>query len=139
MNFGHINRRKESAMALLPSEKFSEIHNEVLAATQPATELERWFASEIAYATWELERVRANTAATHAEARLCSASNRASRNWNRARKELTRLQTARVNPASRVPVAKRASAQLIDNLLDQLVAGTAPADTISILARQEAA
>jgi len=46
---------------------------EVAAATQPATELERWFANEITHATWELERVRANKSNTDAELRLNSA------------------------------------------------------------------
>ena len=84
-------------MPLLPPSRFAELHMEVAAATQPVTELERWFANEITHATWELERVRANKSHVDAESRLNDAYSRASRNWNRARKELGKLQTARVN------------------------------------------
>lgn len=83
-------------MPLLPPSRFAELHLEVAAATQPVTELERRFANEITHATWDLERVRANNAQA-TEARPNDASARAARNWNRARNELAKLQTARVN------------------------------------------
>jgi len=63
---------------------------------RPATPLERIFANEVAYATWELERVRELAANNpDAEATLNATYTRAARNWTRARRELQRLQTAR--------------------------------------------
>lgn len=63
---------------------------------RPATPLERIFAHEVAYATWELERVRELAANNpDAEATLNATYTRAARNWTRARRELQRLQTAR--------------------------------------------
>jgi hypothetical protein len=83
---------------------------ELAAAAQPATGLEHWFANEITYAAWELERVRANKSATAAESRLNDAYNRASRNWHRARKELAKLQTARVNHVARLSPSRQEAA-----------------------------
>lgn len=74
---------------------------------RPGTPLERIFAHEIAYATWELERVRELSNNPAAEAPLAAAYNRASRNWSRARKELQRLQTARLNLFLRVEESLR--------------------------------
>ena len=99
-------------MPLLPPSRFAELHMEVAATTQPATELERWFANEITHATWELERVRANKSNTDAELRLNSAYSRATRNWNRARKELTKLQTARVNHVIRLTPERQETAKI---------------------------
>lgn len=74
---------------------------------RPATPLERIFAHEVAYATWELERVREHANNPAAEAALGATYNRASRNWARARKELQRLQTARLNLFLRVEESLR--------------------------------
>ena len=63
---------------------------------RPATPLERIFANEVAYATWELERVRELANNQDAEAALNAAYARASRNWTRARRELQRIQSARL-------------------------------------------
>ena len=84
-----------------------DLETRVIEELRPATELERLLASEIAYASWELERVRANTANTPAEQRLNAAYSRASRNWNRARKELQSLQVARFNHFTRLPTRFR--------------------------------
>jgi len=97
-------------MALLPPARLAEIHSEVTAATQPATELERWFANEITQATWELERVRANKSNVAAEPRLNDAYNCATRNWTRARKELARIQTSRVNHGIRLSPSRQKEA-----------------------------
>ena len=64
---------------------------------RPATPLERIFANEVAYATWELERVRELANNQDAEAALNATYTRAARNWTRARRELQRLQTARTS------------------------------------------
>lgn len=99
-------------MPSLSPARLAELEAEVLAATQPASELERFFASEVAYATWELERVRANTSATQAESRLNSYYGRASRNWNRARKELTGIQSTRTTHQTRLtPGFRRLASQ----------------------------
>ena len=97
-------------MPLLPPSRFAELHREVAAATQPLTGLERWFAGEIAHATWELERVRANNAHAAAEPRLHDAHSRATRNWNRARNGLAILQTARINHVIRLTPSRQKEA-----------------------------
>ena len=142
-------------MPLLPSTRFAELHMDVAAATQPATELERWFANEIAHATWELERVRANKSNTDAELRLNTAYSRATRNWNRARKELTSLQSARVNHVIRLTPERQESAKLtpladparvrqpklagdmLDHALDGIQNGTLTSAALKIVAEQE--
>jgi len=92
---------KENYMPSTNPPSLEAIAAEIDAATRPATALERFFASEVAYAKWELDRVRAHKSNTGAEAFLNSAYSRASRNWNRARKELTALQSIRVNRVTR--------------------------------------
>ncbi|MFN0106577.1 MAG: hypothetical protein ACKV2U_31345 [Bryobacteraceae bacterium] len=89
-------------MSVLPPSRFTELEQEIQAAAQPATHLERWFANEVALASFELERVRSNTSNTVAESRLNAAYSRAARNWSRARKELQLLQTARTNHRTRL-------------------------------------
>ena len=124
-------------------------------AAQPATELERWFANQIAYANWELDRVRANTSNTDAEPRLNAAYSRASRNWNRARKELATLQSARTNHATRLsptrqqvaaatPLADPARApqpklagKMIDHTIDLICAGVITSKAMSLVVEQE--
>ena len=97
-------------MPLLTPSRFAELQMEVSAATQPITELERWFANEITHASWELERVRANTSNAAAEPRLHDAYSHATRNWNRARNELAKLQTARINHVIRLTPSRQKEA-----------------------------
>ena len=84
------------------SQSLAALVNRVEAELRPATALERWFANEIAYASWELARVRHNSGHVAAEATLTAVYNRAARNWNRARKEFKRLQTTRANQLLRL-------------------------------------
>ena len=131
-------------MPLLPPSRFAELHMEVAAATQPVTHLERWFANEITHATWELERVRANKSHVDAESRLNDAYNRASRNWNRARKELGKLQTARVNHVIRLTPERQEAAKIaplagpmLDHALDRVQEGSLSSRALKIVAEQE--
>lgn len=91
-------------------ESLTTLEAQVEAELRPATALERWFASEIAYAFWELARVRHNANQVAAEPTLTAVYNRASRNWNRARKEFKRLQTARANQQVRIHEGLRQTA-----------------------------
>ena len=130
---------------------------ELDAIAQPANTLERWFASEIEYASRELDRVRANTNNTEAELRLNAAYSRASRNWNRARKELQTLQNARIAHAtrltegrqltakaapladpSRIPQPRMATNNMIDHLIQQIGTGMMDPNSITIVQEQEA-
>ena len=141
-------------MSLLPATRLLEICLETDAATRPLTELERFFTHQMAYAAWELERVRANAANIEAEPRLLATQNRANRNWNRARKQLAKLQAARVShatrlsrtrqqvaaatplaDAARVPMPKAASAYM-DHAIEAVVAGAA-GSLSSLIAEQE--
>jgi hypothetical protein len=92
------------------SQSLATLEAQVEAELRPATNLERWFAKEIAYASWELGRVRHNGDKVAAEATLTAVYNRASRNWNRARKELKRIQTTRANQLLRLHEQHRATA-----------------------------
>jgi len=134
----------------------SSLEAQAIAELRPATHLERWFASEIAYAKWELDRVRDNRNHTAAEPRLLAAYNRASRNWNRARRELESLQKTRVNQstllspsraqaAERTPLADPARSPqpklgrpMVDHLLKLISTGILDTKAIRITARQEA-
>ena len=91
-------------------EPLATLVNRVEAELRPATALERWFASEIAYASWELARVRHNADQVAAEPTLAAVYSRASRNWNRARKEFKRLQTTRANQQVRLDEGLRQTA-----------------------------
>lgn len=91
-------------------EPLATLVTKVEAELRPATALERWFANEIAYASWELARVRHNTNQVAAEPTLTAVYSRASRNWNRARKELKRLQTTRANQQIRLDEGLRQTA-----------------------------
>lgn len=143
-------------MSVLPPSKYAELQDEFAAATRPATELERWFADQIAYAAWELERVRVNKSNTAAESRLNAAYSRASRNWARARKELQSLQSARVNHVTRLSPTRRQAAAvtpladparapqpkladpMIDHMLDLVQAGVASSRALRLIPEQEA-
>ena len=94
-------------MAKLHPARYIEIDTEVGAATRPLTELEKFFALELTHATWELERVRANQSEVNAESRLHATYSRAARNWNRARRELATLQSARVSHATRLAPSRQ--------------------------------
>jgi hypothetical protein len=143
-------------MPLLPPARFAELHLEVIAATRPVSALESWFAAEVTYATWELERVRANAAIEPAEPRLNAAHSRATRNWSRARKELAALQSARTShatrlspgrqalatatplaDASRVPMPKLAG-PILDHALDLVQSGGIAPHSLRIVNEQEA-
>lgn len=142
-------------MPLLPPSRLAELHMEVTAATQPVTERERWFTNEITHATWELERVRANKSNVAAELRLNDAFNRATRNWNHARKELSKIQTARVNHVIRLtperqeaatvaPLADPARVRapklagpMLDHALDRIQEGSLSNRALKIVAEQE--
>lgn len=143
-------------MAKLPPARFIELNIEAANATQPLTELEKFFALELTHASWELERVRANQPATAAELRLHAAYTRASRNWNRARRELAALQAARVSHASRlspsrqqtaaatpladatrVPMPKLAN-KMADLTLELIQKGNLPVEAVRLMSEQEA-
>ncbi len=142
-------------MPLLPPSRFAELHMELAAATQPVTHLERWFANEITHATWELERIRANKSNVEAESRLNDAYNRAARNWNRARKELGKLQSARVNHVIRLTPERQDAAKIapladparvripklagpmLDHALDRVQEGSLSSRALKIVAEQE--
>ena len=143
-------------MSRLPDTRLLEINLETDAATRPLTELEKFFTHQMAYAAWELERVRANAHNIEAEPRLLAAQNRANRNWNRARKQVAKLQTARVShatrlsrtrqqvatatplaDAARVPMPK-AAIVYIDQAVDGLITGTADRSLSVLIAQQEA-
>ena len=142
-------------MPLLPPSRFAELQMEVAAATQPVTGLECWFANEITQATWELECVRANKFQAAAGLRLNDAYSHAARNWNRARNELAKLQTARINHVirlspsrqreaaatpladpARVRVPKLAGA-ILDNSLHLIEKGIFPLEAIRLVNAQE--
>jgi hypothetical protein len=125
-------------MSLLPNTRLLEISLETDAATRPLTELEKLFSYQMAYAAWELERVRANTHHIDAEPRLVAAQNRANCNWNRARKQLTKLQTARVNHATRLSMPKLANKGVIDHTLDLRGSGNLPREAAAVINEQEA-
>ena len=143
-------------MSLLPNSRLLEINLETDAATRPLTELEKFFSHQMAYAAWDLERVRANTHHIDAEARLLAAQNRANRNWNRARKQVAKLQAARVShatklsrtrqqiataaplaDAARIPMPKAASAY-VDRVFELQAAGHIDGSLSALIAEQEA-
>lgn len=142
-------------MSLLPSTRLLELNLETDAATRPLTELEKFFTHQMAYAAWELERVRANAHNIDAEPRLLAAQNRANRNWNRAHKQVAKLQAARVShatrlsrsrqqvatatplaDAARIPMPKAAKAY-IEQALDRIVAGDNASALSRLMAEQE--
>jgi hypothetical protein len=91
-------------------ESLTTLEAQVEAELRPANNLERWLVREIAYASWELRRVRGNGDNVASEATLTAVYNRATRNWNRARKELQRLQTTRASQQLRLNVSQRSTA-----------------------------
>jgi hypothetical protein len=120
--------------------------------SKPATTLETWLVDQVAYANWEMERVRVN-AATAPEPELNALYNRASRNWNRARKELEKIQTNRLRHITRLSPGRQqlaAAAPLGDpsqparakvmpkRLVEMVVEGTVPPEVFNILTKQEA-
>lgn len=143
-------------MSVLPPSKLTDAHLDAEAFTRPANELERWLASEIAHASWELDRVRANQSNTAAESRLNAAYSRASRNWTRARRELQQLQTARINHLTRLSPTRRKTAAatpladparapqpklagpMIEHALDLIQEGIVNSRALRIVPEQEA-
>jgi len=53
--FRYFHRRKDSAMTTTTLSRYEALHQEVLTATTPSTELERWFAGELVRTLWEEE------------------------------------------------------------------------------------
>ncbi|MBM3787122.1 MAG: hypothetical protein FJW30_22425 [Acidobacteria bacterium] len=74
---------------------FQETQAGLLAQTQPGTFLESFLADEMLHASWELQRARIIEDRTETVDILHAATNRATRNFQRAFTELRRLQTAR--------------------------------------------
>ena len=77
--------------------RFAERRDSIVASIRPANLVESIFAEELLHASWEMERVRNNSANTAAEPRLTAAYSRASRNWHRSLKQLKKLQSARAS------------------------------------------
>ncbi len=83
-------------MSLPHPARLAELTFEAIESLQPVDDFEHWFVSQVAYAAWEMETVRLNADNLDAEPRLNAAYSRAHRNWLRARKELAKVQAARV-------------------------------------------
>ena len=139
-------------MPLVPAAAVAKFYVEGHLEAKPATTLEKWLVDQIANANWEMERVRVN-AALAPEPELNALYNRASRNWNRARKELEKMQTNRLRHATRLSPGRQqlaAAAPLGDpsqparakvmqkRLFNMVVEGTVPPEAFNILAKQEA-
>ena len=139
-------------MPLVPAATRAQIFLGGQLEAKPATTLETWLVDQVAYANWEMERVRVN-AATAPESELNALYNRASRNWNRARKELEKIQTNRLRHITRLSPGRQqlaAAAPLGDpsqparakvmqkRLFDMVVEGTVPPEAFNIIAKQEA-
>ncbi|MBL8236827.1 MAG: hypothetical protein JNM66_05380 [Bryobacterales bacterium] len=75
--------------------RFLAHRDSVIESIKPATYIESILTDELLHASWEMQRVRDNSANTAAESRLNAANSRASRNWHRSLKQLKRLQSAR--------------------------------------------
>ena len=69
----------------------------LLRDTRPANFIEQLVVDQLLHAQWELHRVNSLTAHADAEESLLAASARAQRNWLRATRELTALQTSRAS------------------------------------------
>lgn len=69
----------------------------LLRDARPANFIEQLVVDQLLHAQWELHRVNSLTAHAEAEESLLAASARAQRNWVRATRELTALQTARAS------------------------------------------
>jgi len=82
--------------------RFNERRDSIIDSIQPANIVEKIFADELLHASWEMERVRDNSANTAAEAQLNTAHARASRNWHRSLKQLKTLQSARASQTARL-------------------------------------
>lgn len=81
---------------------FQDRRDSILDTVKPANIVESILAEELLHAGWEMERVRANAAASPSDDLLSAAANRASRNWHRSLKQLKALQTARASHISRL-------------------------------------
>ena len=139
-------------MPLVPAATVAKFYVEGHLEAKPATTLEKWLVDQSANAHWEMVRVRVN-AALAPEPELNALYNRASRNWNRARNELVRMQTNRLHHATRISPGRQqlaAAAPLGDpsqparakvmqkRLFNMVVEGTVPPEAFNILAKQEA-
>lgn len=143
-------------MSTLPLSRLADLKMEIETATQPSSVTERWLASQMSYASWELERVRTNQSNTAVEHDLNAAYSRAARNLARARKELLNVQTARVNHVARLSPTRRQSAAatpmadparapqpklarpMVDHLWQLIAEGVITSEALRLPARQEA-
>lgn len=78
-------------------EKFNSCKDALVADTRPVNFLEKLIVDELLHAQWELLRVENAANNPESEAELLAASARATRNWQRAGRELAALQTARIS------------------------------------------
>lgn len=143
-------------MSVLPAARWNHLQNEIAQSVRPFGETERWLADEIAYAAWELERVRENKDVADAEDRLNAAYSRASRNWARARRELASAQSARTSHLTRLtPAGRKAAAVtpmadaariprptpaagMVEHALELVQAGVPYSRVLGVLSEQEA-
>ncbi len=80
--------------------RFDELKNRLLEEIQPNTMLELILADEIVHASWELDRIQRamqSEASQQAADRLDAASKRASRNIQRALREIRMFHSAHAN------------------------------------------
>ena len=78
-------------------DSFDTCTENLIADARPANFLEQLVVDQLLHAQWELHRVNSLTGNVEAEEALLAASARAQRNWLRATRELTALQTARAS------------------------------------------
>lgn len=77
-------------------DRFDSCKENLVADTRPGNFLEQLIVDELLHAQWELHRAEQASGNLETEATLIAASARATRNWQRASRELAALQTARV-------------------------------------------
>ena len=88
-------------------EEFHQVRRDLIESTRPANIAEQVVVDQLLHARWELLRVGHNASHASAEPCLHAAFARASRNWQRALRLLTSLQSARAAAElCRVPVDK---------------------------------
>ena len=140
-------------MSLPHPSRLLELQLEVVAATAPATELELWFAHQVARAAWEMERIHHNSPNPDADHRLTAEYSHASRAWNRARNELAAIQSNRVRHTTALSAGRQTQATqaplgrpsqptkagvMAEHLLDLLQEGYVESPAIRILSEQRA-
>ena len=93
--------------------RFNDRRESIIGSIRPANVIEQILTEELLHASWEMERVRDNSANTAAEQQLIAAQTRASRNWHRSLKQLKKLQSARASHVAQFyqPEERRFGAQ----------------------------